>query len=247
MASTGAISIPLERLLPSQIRYSSKNVQDKIANGLKKGFITSHPLDGFQLSFDNAQSMYPKNEAVPVLKLPNEQFLLVDGHHSALASLEVGAKTIFGKVIEEIQKPLSAPLWHYLEGKGWAYLKELGGKPSSPPQSFSDLKDDPVRYFVTLSRCKVDEDLDLSKARGFSFPLWLKIGKDQPFIEFKIADYLYAHGFRASYDSLQNEENLGEVVEKARLIFQRHPTSEFRILYERSHFSESKEIPRLSQ
>lgn len=242
MAIGEVFPLPLERLLPSQARYSSKNVEDKIINALHKAYISEPAPGTFKLYFDEGRSLYPSNQGLPVIDLNNGSYLLIDGHHSILASKQVGATTAFVRVVEIAEHYPSQAFWAAMEEKGLTYLRNLGGEPCPPPTSFDDLMDDPVRYFVTLARCKVDESLNIKKARGYSYPLWLKIGKDVPFVEFKIADHLYKHGFRVDYAEMENPNRFESLVEQARTLLGQHPLPTFRMIYRRERFETSAEI-----
>ena len=233
---------PIERLLPSQVRYSSKNVEEKIKNALRKSYVSETADDEYMLFFNDGNSLYPPHQPLPAINVQNGFYIIIDGHHSILASQKVGATTAFINIIESTDDYPSPSFWEAMENRGLAYLRTIGGEPCPPANSFQDLCDDPVRYFASLARCKVDEKLDLSKARGATYPLWFKIGKDTPFIEFKIADHLYRHGFRVSNDELNTDDHIDYFIEKARSILQQYPLNGFRILYERAHFEESDEI-----
>jgi hypothetical protein len=77
----------------------------------------------------------------------------------------------------------------------WAYLYTTSGEKLLPPKKFSELKDDTNRYFAAITARKYTSNPDGSYAsKGALYPLWIKVDKDIPFIEFKIANGLFAKG-----------------------------------------------------
>lgn len=77
------------------------------------------------------------------------------------------------------------------------HRQHLQGSNYSPwCEQLLPLEDDPNRYFaaITACRCKVEGDLSNPK-KSPDFPLWVKVGKGKPFIEFDISDALNAENF----------------------------------------------------
>lgn len=219
--------VSIERLVPSQIRYSSHNVARK------------QQLAPEECLYDQNQSIYDLSDAIPVIKV-SEHFVVQDGHHSVLVSISRGAKTMPIHIAFEYSGTLDDTFWDWAHKQEHAYLFMPGSNLISYPTSFDALIDDPIRYFVAIVARKYSKDLSHDTSSGAEFPLWIKIGKDIPFIEFKIADILYQHGFHYSYGD--EKDSLEKLIEEARLMLMHHQIPNLKLLTEREHFLSSKQI-----
>lgn len=187
--------VDIHTVYPSQHRYSSLNVKQKIEKGENDGYHCEQAQLIFH--FDNGKSIYAVKNAIPVLKV-NSIYILVDGHHSVLASIELGASTVPVHIIHVLTRPLDNEFWQWAATNNYAYLIDIKGNLSiPPPDDITQLQDDPLRYFAAITARKYEE-IEGSWI-GAENPLWIKVGKDIPFIEMKIADLLRASGFSYQY------------------------------------------------
>lgn len=221
-------------IFPAQMRYSSQNVKDKIDRAQQKGYLICSENGEWNYQFFNGKSIIPEKEALPVVKA-SFGYVLADGHHDVLSSLSVGAEWIPIKVIADLSHLSVEQFWKQAEQNGWAYLIDLNGeKQATPPQSFQNLKDDSNRYFAAITARKYSADL--SSSVGAEYPLWIKVGKDIPFIEFKIADVLWRNGLVYQYE--MGDEPPVEFVERARLVLLKSNIPGLKSVAVRTHYSQ---------
>jgi len=205
---------------PGQLRYSYLNVQEKCKE------LESKSSNG-KLPYDSERSFWSKRNAFLVVRSP-VGYILIDGHHTVMAGISLGTKTIPIKEIANYSNLSEEAFWKKAEELGLVYLKAISGKKEIPPREFHLLQDDPNRYFATLVSRKFDADGLHSK--GAEYPLWIKIGKDIPFIEFKIADALYQNGLLY--------EDSPSFQEKARQVLLESQIPGLRVLPEKKHYTE---------
>lgn len=228
----------LNELFPSQIRYSSQNVEQKINHAVERGAATwNNQLNQWEFKFDNNKSLFELKDAIPVVLAPFG-YTLVDGHHQVLASLWLGAVSVPVYVVADLQSLSLEAFWDKAEKAGWAYPYTLDGKKAFPPRDFEHLQDDPNRYFAYLSARRLRDNATLQDSHGNPYPLWLKIGKGIPFIEFKIADALYETGF--VYQGKINEDPSEEEIEEARKILSENPIKDLPLIPTRTYYLEIK-------
>lgn len=226
----------IDELTPGQVRFSSKNVEEKVVQALQNGDAFFNPLAAhFVGKYDEGKSLFPESEALPVVK-GKEGFVLADGHHHVLAALALGLPWVPTKEIADLSHLSKEAFWEEMEQKGWVYPYGLDGEKRLPPKDFSLLEEDQNRYFAAITARKCGEDGDMSRSRGAEYPLWIKIGKDIPFIEFKISDALFARGFY--YDYSMGNEPPEAVVEEARRILIEADIPGLRLVKERKHWKE---------
>lgn len=207
--------VQLDQLRPTQVRYSQANVDDKVTKAIKRG---DTDKEYSFCAYDGGKSIFSLDDAIPVVKTEDGAYYLCDGHHAVLASYVVGAKSMPVFVIETYPGPGGTEgFWEWACAWGYAYLKTVGGQ-MVVPTGFTDLIDDPVRYFVALSARKFEKELTFEASTGAEYPLWVKIKKDIPFIEFHVADVLVAAGFVYRYGDEKNKELFQEKIEQARAI-----------------------------
>lgn len=217
--------VSMKEVFPGQHRYSSLVVQATIKKKVEKGT----PLCGGE-------------KGIPVVKAWFG-YVLIDGHHDVIANLTLGAEELMIRVVADLSALEGNGFWDEMEKQGWAYLYDLKGNRNIPPREFHLLEDDPNRYFVALTARRY-ADSKSAESSGAEYPLWIKIGKDIPFIEFKIADILWRHGI--VYENEMGINPPEEFVEEARRVLIEANNPEFRIVPQRKHFSELGEFEALS-
>jgi hypothetical protein len=110
----------------------------------------------------------------------------------------------------------------------------MQGQKGKIPLLFSELQDDPNRYFAALiaRKCKADGDLKMSI--GAEYPVWIKVGKDIPFVEFRISDVLWQKGI--IYDYKMGDQPPQQLVEAARKTLVEANVKNLRVVPERTKF-----------
>lgn len=230
--------VPLSHLIPSQHRFSEANVKEKVISALIARSILLP--DGRYLGrYDNGRSLYALSEAVPVVATPCG-YLLTDGHHSALATYRLGCQTLPLQIIDNWQQGINEDFWLWAAAKDYAYLKKNGGALAFPPPPLTELEDDPLRYFVGISARKFGPNLSLEESRGADYPLWIKIGKDSPFVEWYLTDHLYSLKFQYQYGD--EKEGCQTLIERARHLLRAHPLPGVKIVDEYVNYSQSTQI-----
>lgn len=217
--------VSMNEVFPGQHRYSSWHVQEKMKKKVEKGM----PLCGGE-------------KGIPVVKACFG-YVLIDGHHDVIANLTLGAEELRIRIVADLSALEGNDFWNEMEKQGWAYLYDLSGNRNTPPRDFHLLEDDPNRYFAALTARRY-ADSKMVESSGAEYPLWIKIGKDIPFIEFKIADILWKHGIAYEYE--MGESPPEEFVETARKILIEANNLELKIVPQRKHFSELGEIESIS-
>lgn len=226
---------PLHDLRPSQLRYCQTIVAEKMQK-------ITQPL-----IYDGGKSAYGFDDALPIV-WSSFGLMLVDGHHHALAASAMKSATIPVRVIdiwpenqqEGTQVGTLADYWVWAAKQGYAYLWGQDGTYKMPPENIDDLSDDPLRFFVSLAARKFYEPFNVENSKGALYPLWIKMGKDIPFAEFKIADRLRAQDF--AYDYGDEVENLDALIEKARDILHHNTIEGLKFLKVREKYDESSEV-----
>lgn len=226
------VFVNLSQILPSQHRFAAGNVNDKVAKVLAlKGQLRPQ--------YDNGKSLYSPNEAIPAIAV-NNSYVITDGHHSALASLQLHYQTLPINIIDQWEAPLDDEFWFWAEQKHYAYLKKMDGTISYHLPQLTHLEDDPLRYFASISSRKFYGTLSLEDSTGAEFPLWIKVKKDVPFIEWQLTDHLRAHGF--SYHYGDENERLQFLIEHARAILINHPLPALKLVPEKQRYDDSMYI-----
>jgi len=226
----------IKEISPSQLRYSSFNVDEKIEEMKKhKDTVWDETREEWKFKYFSGKSPLPEKEAVPLIKAPFG-YVLADGHHHVKAAEKLGAEWVPVYLLADMSDLDEEDFWKQSEQLGWAYLNKTNGKKGNPPKSFSELQDDPNRYFAALIARKCDEKGDLKTSKGSDYPVWIKVGKDIPFIEFRISDALWKHNI--SYDYSMGKNPPVELVEKARSALKEENIPGLRLVAERVHYSE---------
>lgn len=228
--------IDSQQLFPSQLRYSNQNVQAKMDTAIDSNdAVWNQERKRWNLKYDKGNSILNLEESIPVVKGPFG-YVLTDGHHHMLASLKFGAKTVPIKVIADLSALDEKSFWIEMEKRGWAYPYNILGEPSPLPKDFKQLQDDPNRYFAALIARKCKSDGDINTSIGAEFPVWIKVGKDIPFIEFRISDALWKQELHYRYSMGLNPPV--EFVEEARRILLKANIPGLRVISERQHYTE---------
>ena len=174
---------------------------------------------------------------MPVIEAPFG-YVLVDGHHDVLAALALGATRIPVRVVREWKNLSPELFWVKAEEDGLVYLKNFDGTRVLPPKNFKDLVEDPNRYFAAITARKFPLGEGMPST-GAEYPLWIKIGKDIPFTEFRISDTMFRHGLRYT-KGLENEDPPAyeQLVEVVRRVLLEDPIKGLRVVPQRVHYSE---------
>jgi hypothetical protein len=229
------IYLSIDAVFPGQLRYSSQNVEEKkeekISSGEARWNSAKHRWD-FQ--HHGGKSLFSPEEAFPVTKAPFG-YVLIDGHHHVLASFALKAPEIPVRVAFDFSHLSETEFWNETEQRGLTHLYNLQGQRKIPPRNFELLEDDPNRYFARLCARKFAHK-NSRISSGAEYPIWIKIGKHIPFIEFKIADILWEHGLIYDYKSGQNPSD--EFVENVRKILKNARIPGLQVIEERTHYSE---------
>jgi hypothetical protein len=233
--------VSIDAIHPGQLRYASKNVDQKVKEAIKREYAKKvEGQYGYVLKFDNGRSTLAETSPLPVIIGPYG-FILVDGHHDLIAALQLGAKTIPVKVLEDLSK--SSDFWRDAEKKNYVYMYDLDGKRKKPPYSFTNkvgrltLKDDPNRYFAAIVARKCDKRGQLvEESKGSDYPLWIKIGKDIPFIEFRISDFMNKAGLQYSYT--MGDTPSREFVNKVREALKKNPIQGLKLIEQETFYKD---------
>jgi hypothetical protein len=223
-------------ILPGQLRYSSQNVEEKVKGLIKKERATwNEEAKKWEFKYNDGKSALPKEESLPVVKGPMG-YVLADGHHDVLSNLALGVEWIPIRIVKDLSQLSEQEFWSQAEAEGWVYLYDLKGEKKLPPRNFNELVNDPNRYFAAIMarKCKVEGNLEDSI--GADYPLWIKIGKDIPFIEFMISDIMMKHGLIYS-DEMEDHPPV-EFVEKVRDILKEDHPAGLRVIPTRIHYSQ---------
>lgn len=240
---------------PGQIRISQAGVQEKVREAKKKGSepklneIVLISLDSYEdpLIKKAFSSVIPLENALPVVAT-RLGLILIDGHHDFMANQKLAGTTVPIEIKDDLRNLPAGDLWNVLIEKNYVYPFNLAGKKVIPiPAQFTQLEDDPYRFFVKLAmlECKGPETKKSEAKVGtdrLQFPLAIKWkdkkftsyqGLNVPFIEFAVADQLYKHGAEFDFDYKAGDEKsdtFQEQVEKARALLKRYPVKGFNII-----------------
>ncbi len=206
------------QITPGQIRYSSDNTDKKFKKLIASGkAVLDEKTQKYAFKHHDGKSVFSKKKPLDVLKTKDGIFLL-DGHHDVMSSIKVGAEMIPIKVKHDFSHMTSAEFLASSEADTYLYLYDTKNQKQPAPKSFVELINDTNRYFAAEVARKYDQVVGGGYiSKGLDHPLWIKIGKDVAFIEFKIANALYAGGF--VYDpKTMGKPPRDDVIEKARLV-----------------------------
>lgn len=210
--------VSISEIFPAQIRYSTLNMKDKANRAIIKGdAIWNDDAGGWTYKFNDSTSILSHHDALPVVHT-SFGYVLIDGHHDVLSSMHLQATTAPIKIVEDMRHLSVDDFWREADERGWSYLYTIEGNKVAPPTAFYELLDDPNRYFAAITARKFTSNEDGTYiSKGAEYPLWVKVNKDIPFIEFKISNALYEAGFVYNPDHMGNPP-AESVTERARQI-----------------------------
>jgi hypothetical protein len=232
--------VHVQQLHAAQLRYSHLNMKDKANKAIIKGHaIWDDAEKTWEYKYNDGTSILPEDGALPVVKT-SFGYVLLDGHHDVMSSLYLQAEMIPIKVTEDVRDLSIDEFWREAEKRGWSYLYTKNGEKDQPPAAFHDLVDDPNRYFAALvaRKFKTDSEGDYT-SKGAEYPLWVKVDKDIPFIEFKIANALYNAGFIYQPDRM-GAPPANHISEYARKILIAAEIEGLRVVPDRIHYEKIK-------
>lgn len=176
--------IDMKYLVPGQMRYSQKNIDLKIASTQKnRGFTQEGGVT--KLQHNNGTSAFTIREAAPVMKIkdPNGTiaYVLKDAHHDTLVNQALARHAGITSpmmpitVKDDFSNMKYQDFWNYAFKNNLVDLIGVDGKNymNNPPTDFSVMKNDPVRYFVTISAYKGGNN-EFDRSFGADYPLWYK-------------------------------------------------------------------------
>jgi hypothetical protein len=177
------VYLAIKFLCPGQMRFSQKNIDLKI-NEVKNEYGINK---NGKFMHDNGKSPFSMEEPAPVLKMKDEdgsiKYVLQDKHHNTLATNMLAKQngmsdkaTMPVKVTKDLSHMPYKEFWQYAHKNFLADLVGVDGKLylDSPPRSFNDMQNDPVRYFVTIAALRIQNGKFLNNWQGAEFPLWVK-------------------------------------------------------------------------
>lgn len=123
---------------------------------------------------------------------------IVDGHHRALISVYLGARTVPIKVIANLDGLEPEAFRAQMQASGWAYWRDPWGNPKDPVDLCA-MTNDPNLGLARLIIRRIDASLtdgvlQMWNSRGPAWAIGLKINEDLAFLENYIADILRADG-----------------------------------------------------
>lgn len=226
--------VDINQILPGQNRYSKQTIEQKVNKIIKK-------KNG--LKYDKGKSAYSLKSCFPVVN-SKKGYVLVDGNHDWLASLRVGAQSVPIRVIADLKDLSMSAFWVVASQKGLVHPYNLDGEWETPSEP-SKMKDDPNRYFASITAHKLPSFLaspiilkiyqaflkiinklciaHVIKSECNLRPLWVKLGKDIPFIELKIADVMRKNGLIYSYELRKKKNMYIEFKEQVRKVLANNP------------------------
>ncbi len=261
--------VRLQDLVPGQMRYSQRNIDLKINSAKRaQGFIEKD--NKIVLQYDEGKSAFAEKFAVPVMKIKDEQgaikYVLKDAHHHTLANRALAQKagminqaTMPVKVKNDFSSMSYKDFWKYAYDNHLADLKGVDGKlyVNNPPKSFDDMKDDPMRYFVTIAARKGGNGQTIEESFGADYPFWYKrlASFNDPekypgdiinaqMVENIVSQKLIDNGFTYNYDVHGDKgPRFEEKVREAHAILskRRNRIRGLRLVKKLGHFSEIKD------
>lgn len=116
--------VPLSYVRPGQVRVSYHNMIVKIDEAIELYDLTRDPVAGaWVLAYDQNRSLYPIEDPV-VGVLSSDGIVLIDGHHSALASIYCGALTLPIELIADWSDKSRERFWADALERNWVFLKK---------------------------------------------------------------------------------------------------------------------------
>ncbi len=182
-----ALYLPVPVLERSQSTFSF----DRVVKGLRD-LKRAGAFRRGKLHHDDGRSVYPKDRRITGV-LYRGRVYIVDGHHRALISTYVGAKTIPVELIADWSAKPPSRFFRDLRSRHLSYFYDHGGSWAGPGE-FCEIVDDPMIFFArkVLRRIDLNYDietgeLEIIKDRGAKVAIGLKLNRDVPFTEQEMA------------------------------------------------------------
>ncbi len=180
---------PGRALEATQTRFAFSRFRQALGKALKE------EPDGF--AHDGSRSLYSIEKRIKVAFYRGKLYI-VDGHHRALVSTYIGAKTIPAEVIADLSELSPAKFRQAMEARGWAHWRDHRNE-EMKPLDLCEMIDDPNFQLARLIIRRVTvswrgDQLRLDRSTGADRPVAVKINGDIPFFENHIADALRRGG-----------------------------------------------------
>jgi hypothetical protein len=189
--------VAMASLFPGQNGISYKGLCLHIAAKSPNG------IDLPAKNHDNARAVVALKSAKQAILGPDNQIVLLDGHHTYITSMLAGAETFPIMVVEDLSHLPDYEFWQTLIAQEKVYFADYlveSPKADRPPKRFSDLVNDPLRgavdealIFITMND---EAQVFLQRSAGLRIEIEML-----PFCEFKLARKLYGRGVRVEKDS----------------------------------------------
>lgn len=180
---------PVNVLEASQSRFSYR----RFLTAMKKAVGT----DAAEFAHDHGRALFPMDKKIKAVFYRGKLFI-VDGHHRALISAYLGAKSIPVQILADLSELPPHEFPQRMEERGWAYWQDHQNR-RSRLRDLCDMLDDPNFQLARLiiRRVKVGIDngkLNMTDSTGAEILIAVKINADIPFFEIHIADALRRGG-----------------------------------------------------
>jgi hypothetical protein len=157
-------------------------------------------------SEDFPSHLRKQNRIEPIVIGPGGIFYITDGHHLVRALYDLGQKTVYCKVLDNVLTLQPNEFWKYMKDNNEVYLKDNQGNviaPSDLPKSIGDLRNDPFRSLAGAIRESCGFRSDNEDA------------PDRNYLEFKWADYLRTHWAQTSIAIADIDADFDQAVKSA--------------------------------
>lgn len=237
--------LPLQYFIRGQDFISTANVHRKAEVAVESGGVTyddGRPV----LSYADGESSVDIDADVvktQVAKIPGGKYIIIDGHHEAYAAVLLGSRKVAVEIIadytrdgrwlpdgtwEDLKKARewkADEIWDDLKANGKTLLEQPSSELAAQPPNLKGMVDNPNRFLARILSLRVlieNEDkgeparIIKAQSRGARAPLWIKINKGIPFIEFYLAK-IFSEEAGVTYQAEWGESDVPEeVVEDCR-------------------------------
>jgi hypothetical protein len=156
-------------------------------------------LKGGRFRYNHGRSVYADDRRITGILYKGKVYI-VDGHHRALVSTYLGAKTIPVELIADWSEKSTTKFFADLRKQNLSNYVGLNGEWVGPGE-FCDIVNDPLIYLARKLLRRIDltydpetHELTLLNERGAKLAVGIKINRDVPFTEQEIARLLRAAG-----------------------------------------------------
>jgi hypothetical protein len=229
----------INSIRPGQNNVSCLNVKRKYNKALKKGYAV-WDRNKFVLAFDDGKAVYPLDKAFPIINSPYG-FILRNGTHRTVTSIKFAATRIPVKIVGDFSYMSKEEFLKIAIGI-YIYPYDLcGEKIIGLPCKFTDLIDNPNRYFAIISsrNCNTT-DTPNNQTTGNHYPLWIKIGDNTGKFENLISMALYKAGL--SYKNEYGNKIPKWFMEAARQILIDNPIPGLCLINKRTYYNDIPNI-----